>query len=132
MSQYSFTLTGKIIPYVRMTQRGKFADPRAQAYLVNQLDLKWQLKQQMQEKDLQMLPSKTPLAVELQVGTKTLRSGDLDNFFKAVADAANKIVYPDDCWIDKLSAWRYPADECKAVFIVWERWIEVKNEPNTD
>lgn len=124
MSQYSFTLTGKIIPYVRMTQRSKFADPRAQAYLVNQLDLKWQLKQQMQEKDLQMLPSKTPLAVELQVGTKTLRSGDLDNFFKAVADAANKIVYLDDCWIDKLSVWRYPADEYKAVFIVWERWVQ--------
>lgn len=132
MSQYSFTLTGPIMPAVRMTSRSKFADPRARAYLASQDALKTQLKNQMALNDWQMLPEKTALAVELQIATDKMHTVDLDNLLKAVMDSANKIVYPDDCWIDKLSVWRYPADECKAVFIVWERWIEAKNEPNTD
>ena len=123
MSQYTFNLTGKIIPAVRMTNRSKFGDPRAQAYLVSQMDLKWQLKQQMQENDWPMLPEKTPLAVELQIGTDQLHTCDIDNCLKSVLDSANKIIYADDRWIDKVSAWRYVAGEDKAVLIVWERWI---------
>ena len=125
MSQYNFTLTGKIIPCVRMTTRSKFGDPRAHAYLISQMDLRMQLKNQMALNDWPMLPEGTPLTVVLEIGTDKLRNGDpdniskLDNIFEAVADAANKIVFPDDRWIDKLSVWRYPANENKAALIVW-------------
>ena len=44
-------LEGPIVPYVRMTQRSKHADPRARRYLASQQALKIQLRQQMTEKD---------------------------------------------------------------------------------
>lgn len=119
--QYSFTLTGKIKPYVRMTRRGKWVNPDAQEYLASQEALGYQLKQQMNARGWQILPAKTPLAVELSIATDKVHVSDLDNTLKAVCDSANKIVYPDDCWIDRVRVWRYKADTPKAEFTVWIR-----------
>jgi len=48
------------------------------------------------------LPSRTPLAVEIRLCTRSLHRCDVDNLAKAVLDAMNGIVYPDDRWIDDL------------------------------
>lgn len=116
-----FTLTTRIVPAVRMTHRGKWTSPRAQEYLASQEALRYQLKQQMRDNGWKMLPAKTPLAVELSVGTDTLHKADLDNILKAVQDSANKIVFADDCWIDRVKVWRYKADEPRAELTVWVR-----------
>lgn len=116
----SFILNGKIKPNVRMTQRGKFSSPSAQEYLASQEDLKWQLKQQMMESDWKIFPKKTPLAVELSISEVVIHNHDLDNTEKAILDAANKIVYPDDRWIDEKRTRRYKSDEHKAILLVWE------------
>jgi Holliday junction resolvase RusA-like endonuclease len=121
MTQYSFTLTGKITPTVRMTRRGKWTSQRAQEYLASQEALRYQLKQQMRDNGWKVLPAKTPLAVELSIGTDKMHTADLDNLLKAALDSANKIVYPDDCWIDKVKVWRYPSNEHQATLTVWIR-----------
>lgn len=121
MTQYSFIITEKIIPAVRMTRRGKWTSQRAQDYLASKEAIGHQLKQQMRDNGWKMMPPQTSLAVELSIGTDKVNISDLDNLAKAVLDSANKIVYYDDCWIDKINVWRYKADTPKAEFTVWLR-----------
>lgn len=104
-----------------MTRRGKWTSPRAQEYMASQEALGYQLKEQMNAKGWQIMPAKTPLAVELSIGTDKLHTSDIDNLCKAVLDSANKIVFYDDCWIDKVNVWRYPSPEHRATFTVWIR-----------
>lgn len=116
----SFVLTGKIKPYTRMTRRGKYTRPSAQEYLASQESLKWQLKQQMTKNGWQIFHSKVPLAIELSLGVGKIHNHDLDNVLKAVLDAANKIAYTDDRWIDEIRIRRYKSDEHKAILLVWK------------
>ena len=106
---YTFTIKGKIKPYVRMTQRGKWSNPQAQEYLANQDDIRWQLARQGRPA---LLPAKTPLNVSLVF---TFPGGwhnaDLDNQIKAVLDAAKGIVWQDDRWIDSLYGARKAGDD---------------------
>jgi len=96
-----FRITGRIIPYVRMTQRSKFTDPDAIAYLASQEAIRWQLKQQMAEHGWEMLPKGVPLFVSVLFAvTSRLHGDDLDNKKKAVLDAMQSLVYKNDCWVD--------------------------------
>ena len=116
-----FTLTGPIIPYTRMTRRGKFTNKRAQEYLANQERLAWQFKEQCTG----MLPAKMPLLMVVIIETPKLHTGDLDNIFKALADSAQGIVFSNDCWIDSISIQRKRAKEYRA-----QVWIELMRETN--
>jgi crossover junction endodeoxyribonuclease RusA len=110
-----FTLTGPIIPYVRMTQRSKWVDQRAQDYLANKTELASQFRRQCPE----TLPEKTPLMVIAIIETPRLHKGDLDNICKAILDAAQGIVFRNDCWIDSISIQRKRAKKYRA-----QVWIE--------
>lgn len=105
VTAYAFRLNGPIIPYVRMTRRGLHVSARAQAYLVSQDALRWQIKGQMGHNGWAMLPERTPLAVTIHFGYVNRRA-DLDNLAKAVLDACNGIVWTDDRWIDFLTVTR--------------------------
>jgi Holliday junction resolvase RusA-like endonuclease len=102
-----FSISGKIKPYVRMTQRGKFVKPQAKEYLNSKSSIAWQLKAQMVKRNWEMLPKQTPLQVALFITQpKALHRADLDNIIKAVLDAAQGIVYPNDCWVDDITSRR--------------------------
>jgi len=102
-----FTIVGKIIPYVRMTQRSKYADERARRYGQSQKNIGWQLRQQMRYADAQMIDRGVRLAVSIRIrATGGLHRWDLDNGIKALLDAAQEIVFADDRWIDRLTAER--------------------------
>lgn len=104
---YSFTLTGHIVPYVRMTRRGKWVNESAKLYLASQEALAWQMKQAMSKNELLMLPERTPLQVSILITvSKRLHCSDLDNQVKAVLDAAQGVVFKNDLWIDKINARR--------------------------
>lgn len=105
-----FTLTGPIIPYVRMTRRGKWVDKRAQEYLANKDELARQFRAQCQE----ILPERKPLLFIAIIETPRLHKGDLDNICKAILDAAQGIVFRNDCWVDRISIQRKRATEYKA------------------
>ena len=114
----TFILDFPIIPYTRMTRFGKFADPRARAYLANKRAIQLCLKQQMVQANWIMLPAKTSLSFALEIWRPKIHTADLENIGKALMDAANKIVYPDDRWIDAISERRYLASEHRAVFTI--------------
>jgi len=117
---YTFQLTGKIKPYVRMTQKGKHVDPQAQEYLVSKDALQWQMRQQMQQNDWAATRRGIPLGATLIVRPARHDSG-LDNIVKAVLDAAQGIVYEDDRWIDYIRSSRGPSqgNEDTAYFTVF-------------
>ncbi len=98
-------LEGPIVPYVRMTQRSKHADPRARRYLASQQALKIQLRQQMTEKDEHEPLTRESLEVFLAFWWVNHRQ-DLDNLVKAILDAASGIVWADDRWVDHIEASR--------------------------
>ncbi len=98
-------LEGPIVPYVRMTQRSKHADPRARRYLASQQALKIQLRQQMTERDDYEPLRREPLEVFLAFWWANHRQ-DLDNLVKAILDAASGIVWADDRWVDPIEASR--------------------------
>ena len=116
MAQVSFVLKDKIIPYVRMTRNGKWVDKRAQEYLNNKAWLVHQIKEQ----GCEMLAEKTPLAVTIQIETPTPYKGDLDNLVKAILDAAQHIVFRNDCWIAEIYATREKAKEHRAFVLIGE------------
>jgi len=103
---YRFELAGPVKPYVRMTRRGKWTDAQAREYLACKARLAWQMRAVMTENNWEMLPARTPLRCYLLVWTPArLHTCDLDNLLKAVLDAAQGVVYRNDCWID--SAWAH-------------------------
>lgn len=87
-----------IVPYVRMTRRGKFTSAAAQRYMANQDELRLVMHTSW------MLPPQMPLTVDIAI-TVPREVGhrcDLDNLLKALLDAGNGILYADDRWIDTI------------------------------
>lgn len=113
----TITLTGKVQPYTRMTQRGKYVSPKAQKYLASQEAMAWQMAQQVSEKP--HFPKEARLSVSIHLHGK-YRRGDLDNRQKACLDAAKGILWYDDQQIDELYIWRGLAGEYQTDVFVYE------------
>lgn len=73
-----------------MTQRSKFTK-RAQRYLSYKQSVAIIARHQYKDE-----PIKDKLAVNLKVYLSGGNQGDIDNYFKSVTDACNKIIYKDD------------------------------------
>ena len=116
-----FHLNGHIKPYVRMTQRSKWVDRQAQEYIGSKTRLGRQMKQIMADHGFDMLP-RCPLRVKIEIlMTGGVHRCDLDNQVKALLDAAQGIVFPDDRWVDVVEAHRIKSDEDLTILQV-ERW----------
>jgi Holliday junction resolvase RusA-like endonuclease len=116
--QHTIVLTGKIKPYVRMTRAGKYVKLDALEYRASQAELAWQIRQQMGESGMLELPGQTPLRARMKIQTVSLHTCDLDNQLKAILDAGNKILYPDDRWIDHVVVERSKGTADITVFTV--------------
>lgn len=93
-----FTYADKIKPYVRMTQKGKWVDPQAREYMASKSQLAYAFRTQMLRHAYEPIPAKTPFAISLHYQAPNIFQFDLDNVLKAVMDAANTIIFPDDRW----------------------------------
>lgn len=113
-----FEIQGKIKPYVRMTQRGKWVEPNAIEYLRSKRSIQLQIKNQMTLADLDKLPDKTPLKASIAIRMPGVHKCDLDNLVKALLDAAQAIAFKDDRWIDAISATRKVDTDYACVFSV--------------
>jgi len=110
-----FRIEGRVIPYVRMTRRGKYVNPRAQLYLSSKAAIGYQYTQQMAQNDWQPF-GKESLHIEISIlTTGSIRTYDLDNAIKAYIDAGNKIVWFDDRYIDKIIAYRAVGEDELAI-----------------
>ena len=95
-------------PYVRMTRRGKYVNPEAQAYLASKSELSWRIKNAMQNQGVDRMPARTSLSVIIRLfaPSEPGHRCDLDNQVKAILDACNGITFPDDRWVDSIDAAR--------------------------
>ncbi|AVX31822.1 Holliday junction resolvase RusA (prophage-encoded endonuclease) [Carboxydocella thermautotrophica] len=73
-----------------MTQRGKFVKQRAQQYIAYKELVTWYaIKAGIKRIN-------GPVAVEIIIYLADKKTGDWDNYGKAITDALNKVAYKDD------------------------------------
>ena len=116
-------IPGVIIkPYVRMTQRGKWVKPEAQAYLTSKAALSLQIKTAMNAAGKEMLPGQTPLKVviRLYAPSNPGHRCDLDNQIKAILDACNGVAFADDRWVDEIDAERHIGEDPRLVLNIMQ------------
>jgi len=83
---YAIIENFQIVPYVRMTRRGKWISKQAKRYLSNQEQLAWIFKQDWGSKP----PIDCPVAISFSVHVSHNRQIDSDNVDKALRDALQK------------------------------------------
>jgi len=117
MAELTFALSGPFKPYVRMTQRGKWVKPAAQEYLSSKAALALQFRQQMAG---EMIERGSPLSASIEIEhAQRFNHRDLDNEVKAILDAAQGVVFENDCWIDQITAWRWLGQFEQIIVKVW-------------
>lgn len=104
--EYTFRLTGRVKPYVRMTQKGKFVSKEALQYLASKDALAFWMRTKMLARGWEMIPRGVKLSVGIVI-QPVRHNCDLDNQVKAVLDAAQKVVFEDDRWVDVITACRH-------------------------
>ena len=102
MKTISFEVTDKIIGAVRMTQRSKYFDERAKAYLAYKAQIGAKAREACQE----MIPEGAPITVYITAFISDTKI-DLDNVIKAVLDGCNKVVWKDDCYVTRIDAEKF-------------------------
>lgn len=111
---YSFTVPGRPVPAVRMTQRGKWVKTRAQRYLAYKNLVSWTAVQVI------LQPLEGPVGIEVEVyGIGKGRIGDLDNIVKAVMDGLNGVAWHDDSQVVEIRARRNKSDLERVEVKVW-------------
>jgi|SRR5699024_2562953 len=93
-----FTVPGRAVPAVRMTQRSKFTK-RAKRYLAYKNKVGWVARQHFRGRPTDK-PVKLSIAIYLSGGNQ----GDIDNYYKTIADSLNEIIYEDDRQIKVMEA----------------------------
>jgi Holliday junction resolvase RusA-like endonuclease len=97
----SFIIEGAIYPFVHTTRKQKWVDPRyTEKYVPSQDNIRWQLKQQMATRRWDILDSQPFRMTVMFMVSKALHRTDLSNLTKAIEDAMQGIVFPNDAWID--------------------------------
>ncbi len=94
----NFSVPGRAVPAVRMTQRSKYTK-QAKRYLAYKNQVAWTAKSLYRGK-----PVTENVGVNLNVYLKGGQQGDIDNYFKSVTDSLNKIIYFDDRQIKEMNA----------------------------
>lgn len=103
----NFTVPGRAIPAVRMTQRSKFTS-RARRYLAYKNQVGWIARSKYKNK-----PVSSDISVRVDIYLNRGIQGDVDNYFKAITDSLNKIVYEDDRQIKEMFARKIECDSAK-------------------
>ena len=110
---YTFRIDGPVMPYVRMTNKGKFVKytenqrgeivpSRQSLYLADRDRIVLAYREQMSRAGWTPFPSGVPLAfiVDYYAPPRKAHVGDTDNILKALKDAAQGVVFANDCWVD--------------------------------
>ncbi len=96
MREVRFTIPGRPIPAARMTRKGMWVVKQAQKYLayrqqVHDTALEFRLRHAAD-----VLPFTGPVGVEMHLFIRRGTRGDGDNYFKAILDGCNEVVFHDD------------------------------------
>lgn len=113
--EIAFTVPGRPVPAVRMTQRGKYVKPVAQRYLAYKETVGWIAKQAT------IQPTRKAVTVYIRVFMHG-KVADVDNLAKSIMDGCNKIVWEDDRQVEKLTVERFKCGEEseRVVVKIWD------------
>lgn len=109
MTKFAISIPGRPVPYVRMTQRGKFVKKNAQRYLTYKDIIAWEYKGNQGPK----LNGDVEIDVIVYLYGKTTpmgMDGDIDNYIKAAMDSLNEIAYKDDRQVVKATGEKKPCE----------------------
>lgn len=99
----SFSIPGRPVPAVRMTNRSKFAARRAHRYLEYKKKVGYCFREQV----VGFGPFREDLRFEVHITILTMKpeahAWDVDNISKTVLDGLNEVVWKDDKQVDGLS-----------------------------
>lgn len=98
MKLCAFKVPGRAIPAVRMTQRSKFTR-QAKRYLSYKNQVGYIARSTYKKK-----PVSSDVKVKVDIYLKGGVQGDIDNYFKAITDSLNNIVYEDDRQVKEMIA----------------------------
>ena len=94
----NFSVPGRAIPAVRMTQRSKYTR-QAKRYLAYKKQVAWIARSNYKKK-----PVSSDVGVNVNIYLKGGNQGDIDNYFKSITDSLNKIIYIDDRQVKEMHA----------------------------
>lgn len=98
MKLCTFTVSGRAVPAVRMTQRSKFTK-QSKRYLAYKNQVAWMARSKYKKK-----PVSSDVKVEVDIYLMGGVQGDIDNYFKAITDSLNEIIYKDDRQVKEMKA----------------------------
>src|SRR5690625_2297953 len=110
----SFTVPGRAIPAVRMTQRSKYTR-QAKRYLAYKQLVAWSAKSNYKD-----FPVKEDVGINLNIYLNGGNQGDIDNYFKSISDSLNKIIYVDDRQVKEMNARKIESEDEKVEVVVYE------------
>lgn len=114
----SFSVPGRAVPAVRMTQKSMYVNKYAKRYLQYKKLVAWAARASYKKQ-----PVKSNVGITLNVYLKGGRQGDIDNYFKSVTDSLNKIIYEDDRQVREINARKIECEskeEERAEVVVYE------------
>lgn len=98
----SFTIPGRPVPAVRMTQKGKFTSRRAHRYLAYKDAVGWAFRNAYPGYGKPRDDLRFHVNVTVFVSKPESHSWDVDNVAKTVLDGLNNVVWKDDKQVDHL------------------------------
>ncbi len=96
----TFTVPGRPVPAVRMTQRSKWGK-RAQRYLAYKGEVGWAAKAASCPR------FKGRVRVDIDLYIRDGRIGDVDNYAKSILDGLNGVAWEDDKQVVELHIYRH-------------------------
>ena len=113
--EITFTVPGRPVPAVRMTQRGKYVKPQAQRYLAYKDIVGWTASAKIKT------PMEGPVGIEIRVvWSGKGHKADIDNLTKGIMDAVNMIVWHDDKQVDVIRTQREIGEPERVEVRVWQ------------
>lgn len=97
----AFTVEGRPVPAVRMTQKGKWVKTSAKRYLAYKEQVGWAAK----AAHWGLLHGWLRVEIHLYISGGTF--GDVDNYAKSILDGCNGVIWGDDEQVDELHVYRH-------------------------
>lgn len=95
-----------LFPAVRTTQRQKWVDPAYQKYSNAKQQIRAATVDAMNRQGIEQF-DREPLRLALFINVpKAMHRRDLSNILKGVEDSAQHVAFPNDAWVDVLTAAR--------------------------
>jgi len=107
MDKIELLIEMDVIPYVRMTQRSKYVNERAIAYMDWMANFRIAIHQKLLKQNFPQLLVKKPMYARIMFyETRVRHNRDLDNMIKAVMDACQGVLFRNDMWFDHIDSKR--------------------------